>query len=178
MNRVRWLTEVGTGLLLSMIVVLPAAAVKVELNFYSDFLHNNVMDLQNEIYYELPGIRFDKYKLDRVEITASSNGHVKLLVNNKEADSVRVLAPFKFKTYSLNNTGPSAGGWLLQATGTAKVYGATVYFSAREFSAAEGWTLQKYCNCRTEKRCYIRQRSDGVQEFGPCQYDCPDGCRE
>ena len=153
-------------------------AVKVELNFYSDYLQNDTMDLQPEINYEVPGISLDRYKLDKVEITAGSTGHVKLLINNRQVDSVRVRSPFKLKKFVLHGGRPSPGRWVLQATGTAKVYGATVFFSPLEFNAADGWMLQRYCSCLTEKRCYVRRRDDGVNEYGPCQYDCPEGCRE
>lgn len=44
------------------------------------------------------------------------------------------------------------------------------------YPASQGWQLQQYCNCRTKKRCYVRQTSGG-REVGECLFDCPQGCK-
>ena len=46
-----------------------------------------------------------------------------------------------------------------------------------KYPASKGWKLQQYCNCRTNKRCYVRN-SDGKREVGECLFDCPKGCKE
>jgi len=44
------------------------------------------------------------------------------------------------------------------------------------YPADQGWQLQQYCNCRTKKRCYVRQTSAG-REVGECLFECPQGCK-
>jgi len=44
------------------------------------------------------------------------------------------------------------------------------------YAASDGWKLQQYCNCKTNKRCYIRQ-ANGKREVGECLFDCPQGCK-
>ena len=44
------------------------------------------------------------------------------------------------------------------------------------YAASDGWKLQPFCNCKTNKRCYVRQK-DGKREVGECLFDCPQGCK-
>ncbi len=44
------------------------------------------------------------------------------------------------------------------------------------YPSNDGWKLQQYCNCKTKKRCYVRQ-AGGKREVGECLYDCPQGCK-
>ncbi len=44
------------------------------------------------------------------------------------------------------------------------------------YPASQGWQLQQYCNCKTKKRCYVRQ-ANGKREVGECLFDCPQGCK-
>ena len=44
------------------------------------------------------------------------------------------------------------------------------------YPSNDGWKLQAYCNCKTKKRCYVRQ-ANGKREVGECLYDCPKGCK-
>ncbi len=44
------------------------------------------------------------------------------------------------------------------------------------YPSNDGWKLQQYCNCKTKKRCYVKQTSSGRQ-VGECLYDCPQGCK-
>ncbi|MGI9535599.1 MAG: peptidase inhibitor family I36 protein [Desulfocapsaceae bacterium] len=44
------------------------------------------------------------------------------------------------------------------------------------YPASQGWKLQQYCNCKTKKRCYVRQ-ANGKREVGECLFDCPKGCK-
>ena len=44
------------------------------------------------------------------------------------------------------------------------------------YPASEGWKLQEYCNCRTNKRCYVKH-SGSKREVGECLFDCPKGCK-
>lgn len=44
------------------------------------------------------------------------------------------------------------------------------------YAADQGWKLQPYCNCKTNKRCYVRE-AGGKREVGECLYDCPQGCK-
>ncbi len=44
------------------------------------------------------------------------------------------------------------------------------------YAASDGWKLQQFCNCKTNKRCYVRQ-AGGKREVGECLFDCPQGCK-
>ena len=44
------------------------------------------------------------------------------------------------------------------------------------YAASAGWKLQPLCNCKTNKRCYVRQ-AGGKREVGECLFDCPQGCK-
>lgn len=168
----------GLGLWSILLPAPWARADQVKLNFYGDVLFNATMDLKDEIRFQWPGISFDRYQIDRVDIRAGGNGHAKLYINNQEVDSVGIFSPFKIKDFALRNETTSPGSWILGVSGTAKIYGATVHYSPVEFSERDGWELQPYCSCRTNKRCYVRTKPDGNTEYGPCQFDCPGGCRD
>ena len=44
------------------------------------------------------------------------------------------------------------------------------------YPASEGWQLQQFCNCQTQKRCYVKKTSGG-HDVGECLFDCPQGCK-
>ena len=43
---------------------------------------------------------------------------------------------------------------------------------SNKYPASQGWRLQKYCNCASGKRCYVRNG-----EVGGCVTACPSGCK-
>ncbi len=45
-----------------------------------------------------------------------------------------------------------------------------------QYAASDGWKLQPFCNCKTNKRCYVRE-TGGKREVGECLFDCPQGCK-
>ena len=44
------------------------------------------------------------------------------------------------------------------------------------YPASDGWQLQQFCNCQTQKRCYVKKTHSG-HEVGECLFDCPSGCK-
>jgi len=45
-----------------------------------------------------------------------------------------------------------------------------------QYPAGDGWQLQQFCNCNTQKRCYVKKTNAG-HEVGECLFDCPQGCK-
>ena len=121
--------------------------------------------------------------LNHVDVYATGRGRVRLDINGGRRDRVSIGRNKSNRRLRLNNRGLSNGAWELVWSGNIKIRKLVVDIGFPQRSPAhttpyywgDGWTLQPYCNCRTGKRCDVRQGRK--RQVGQCFYTCPNGCK-
>lgn len=121
--------------------------------------------------------------LNHVDVYAKGHGRVRLDINGDRRDRAKIGRNKNKRRLRLNNHGLSNGTWELVWRGNIKIRKLVVAIDFPQYSPTHtnpyysdgGWKLQTFCNCRTGKRCYVRQGRK--RQVGQCFYTCPNGCK-
>ena len=176
-------------LVFSLMVTTKAVAEEVNVTPADDYLDGRIVfDLRRMIEDQRADLDLGNATLNHVDVELYGEGTARLYVEGKRRDREDFDTDDRGDPMRLRNDGDSAGSWELILRGEMDIDAIVVDLTAsasagsaagdgnKSYSPDDGWELQRYCNCRTNKRCYVRHH-DGDREVGKCLFDCPHGCK-